>query len=92
MATFKTDCYLQVKPVMSRYIDNKIDRVVVVKSTQQRPAKPEPGCVVVKLTLEIDEQIVAPSIPAVQVVINNSTSSLFGGGMVVDQEAVWDGT
>lgn len=70
----KATCYLQVEPWFRRAWRNGeysdvVNRISVQRVTQRRPESPIPGCVVVKLELDIADAAFEPLRPEVAVVI-----------------------
>lgn len=74
----KTTFYAQVKPKFGRrydpiqgYIDC-VDSISVVTITQKKPVRPQSGCHVVKLTIQLSEQVFMPLMPAAIIDIPDS--------------------
>lgn len=84
----RVECYLQLHAVPHHLFPEKIDRVKVVGVTQNRPSNLK-GTHVVKLVMEVDDELVNPETLLVQVALNSSGGK---GASIVSQETVWDGT
>jgi hypothetical protein len=63
----KTTCYLQVEPTFARWDPDKVYSITVKRVTQRNPRDPLPGCVVVKLNLNIADAAFEPLKPVVDV-------------------------
>jgi hypothetical protein len=74
----KTTFYAQVKPKFGRrydtvqgYIDC-VDSIQVTTITQKKPVRPQSGCHVVKLTIQLSEGVFMPLMPAAIIDIPDS--------------------
>lgn len=65
----KTTCYIQVTPNWAYWDADRLDSIRVQRVTQKKPESPIPGCVVVKLSLDIDDAAFYPLRPEVEVKI-----------------------
>ena len=66
----KAVCYLQVEPTFWGWSSEpKLRDISVQRVTQKQPRNPIPGCVVVKVTLDIGDAAFYPLTPEATVVI-----------------------
>ena len=65
----KTTCYIQVEPEWASWDRDKLYGIAAKRVTQKKPTSPIPGCVVVKLTLDIADAAFLPVQPQVEVMI-----------------------
>jgi hypothetical protein len=72
--------YAQVDPAWSSWVDRDGERVVqaarVDRITQGRPSRPKPGCVLVKLTIQLPKAAFYPLQPQAIVIVPDSMTEL----------------
>lgn len=88
MATHTTTCYLQLQAVYKHGSTSRIDHVKVVAVTQNKPANPS-GDAVVKLVLDVDDEVINPDAIPLRAHLTNQGGK---GASILSQEVVWDGT
>lgn len=88
MATHTTTCYLQLVAVYKAGSTTRIDHVKVTAVTQKKPVNPSADAVV-KLVLDIDDEVVNPDALPLRAHLTNQGGK---GASILSQEVVWDGT
>lgn len=82
----KATFYVQVVPEFAYWDKDKVIGAKVVKMTQEKPQKPVAGCQIVKLTLNLDEDLFVPKTPAIDISLSKQN---IAAPEVVDQQVVW---
>lgn len=88
MASHKAELFVQLVPVYFHWDKNK-DRIVgvrAVKMTQKKPANPEGGSQVVKLVLDVDQDLFEPKTPNIAISLSKQH---INAPSVVEQEVMW---
>lgn len=66
----KTTCYLQIEPIFWRGLaEDRVREIRVQRVTQKRPRDPIPGCLIVKLDLDVADAAFLPLRPEATIVI-----------------------
>jgi hypothetical protein len=58
--TAKATFWAQVEPRWSRWYPRDLSSIVIRKVTQRKPREPEPGCVLIHLTVVLDRSAFVP--------------------------------